>query len=526
MKLRGSRAWVALFAAPGTLLSIALSAAEAPKKDRAEYDALAATPRQVTSAIAAGDLQRADHKIQVEERLAIPTFVWAGKPGLSVQWDGRTSAVAETAARRHLAAYAPLYKLLPGDVASARLAYVHNTGRGVVIAKFRQEFDGIEVFRDELAVAMDRQLRVISLSGYLAGSNLTADGRRPAELTAPQAVAHALTDFAGVPIAAEAVASVSRPYRIDAGRGGYQFFTFDGRAVPESPLRLRQAVRAKPVWFHFPNSLEPAYYIEVEGQTARESGTDSASFSYVISGLDGRVLFRHDLTATDSFSYRVWADTTGLMAPFDSPNGNDPTPHPTGVPDGFVPPFVAPNLVTLQNGPISTNDPWLAPGATETRGNNVDAYADLVTPDGFSAGDFRARPHGPDTFDRTYDTSLQPGASTDQRMAAVTQLFYTNNFLHDWYYDAGFDEVVGQRADRQLRPRRRRRRPHPRRGAGLQRRQQRQHDHAGGRRPAAHADVRFQRPGRTHDHRQRPSRPGRELCRRHCCRRSVPRSST
>ena len=54
------------------------------------------------------------------------------------------------------------------------------------------------------------------------------------------------------------------------------------------------------------------------------------------------------------------------------------------------PPFVAPALISLQNGPISTNDPWLPPGATVTTGNNVDAYADLSSPDGFSAGDLRA----------------------------------------------------------------------------------------------------------------------------------------
>ena len=63
------------------------------------------------------------------------------------------------------------------------------------------------------------------------------------------------------------------------------------------------------------------------------------------------------------------------------------TPHPTGTPNLTYPPFVAPSLVSLQNGPISTNDPWLPPGATTTSGNNVDAYADIASPDGFSAGD-------------------------------------------------------------------------------------------------------------------------------------------
>src|SRR6185503_12567303 len=88
-------------------------------------------------------------------------------------------------------------------------------------------------------------------------------------------------------------------------------------------------------------------------------------------------------------------------------------------------------------------DPWLAPGATQTLGNNVDAYADLSSPDGFSAGDLRASTTSANTFDRTYDVNQAPGVSNDQRMAAITQLFYDNNFFHDWYYDSGFDEASG-----------------------------------------------------------------------------------
>ena len=42
-----------------------------------------------------------------------------------------------------------------------------------------------------------------------------------------------------------------------------------------------------------------------------------------------------------------------------------------------------------------------------------------------------------------YDTNLLPGANRTQVMAAVTNLFYIVNFMHDWYYDAGFDEVSG-----------------------------------------------------------------------------------
>jgi hypothetical protein len=95
----------------------------------------------------------------------------------------------------------------------------------------------------------------------------------------------------------------------------------------------------------------PAYYVEVM--------TDAEAASYVVSASDGGILFRHDLMASDSYTYRVWADGTGLKAPFDGPQGNAPTPHPTGLADFYTPSLIAPSLVSLQNGPISTNDSWL-----------------------------------------------------------------------------------------------------------------------------------------------------------------------
>jgi hypothetical protein len=106
--------------------------------------------------------------------------------------------------------------------------------------------------------------------------------------------------------------------------------------------------------------------------------------------------FRQNLTANDSYSYRVWADTSGKFIPHDGPQGTAASPHPTGFPDGFQPFLTTPSLVTLQNSPFSRNDPWLPAGAVETFGNNVEAYADLVSPDGFQPqrGDFRGSSNG------------------------------------------------------------------------------------------------------------------------------------
>ncbi|HQU59874.1 MAG TPA: M36 family metallopeptidase, partial [Saprospiraceae bacterium] len=73
-----------------------------------------------------------------------------------------------------------------------------------------------------------------------------------------------------------------------------------------------------------------------------------------------------------------------------------------------------------------------------TRGNNVHAYLDLDD-DNIPAGD---EPNGGDNliFDFPLDLTLNP---SDYREAAVTQLFYVNNFMHDFTYAYGFDEQAG-----------------------------------------------------------------------------------
>src|SRR5947207_2800602 len=84
----------------------------------------------------------------------------------------------------------------------------------------------------------------------------------------------------------------------------------------------------------------------------------------------------------------------------------------------------APSLAStfgLNRQPSRNADPWLAPTATETNGNNADAYVDHRAPDGIdSTGptpDFRANVTSDRTFDRTYDTALAPLASEDQSKA-------------------------------------------------------------------------------------------------------------
>ena len=47
----------------------------------------------------------------------------------------------------------------------------------------------------------------------------------------------------------------------------------------------------------------------------------------------------------------------------------------------------------------------------------------------------------PSVFDYPYDFTQQPGASATNVQSGAVQLFYTVNFMHDFFYDAGYDEI-------------------------------------------------------------------------------------
>lgn len=102
-------------------------------------------------------------------------------------------------------------------------------------------------------------------------------------------------------------------------------------------------------------------------------------------------------------------------------------------------------LVVNPASPVASPFGWhdvdgqVGPEFTFTRGNNVHAFLDLDNSD-VSAGD---EPDGGDTllFDFPFDDQTQE--PSEYREAAVTQLFYMNNMMHDFTYAYGFDEQAG-----------------------------------------------------------------------------------
>jgi hypothetical protein len=433
--------------------SAALSAGKAPAKATAKTrKALAVTAQAapVRVALQRNLVQSAD-AVTMNKELGVPSFVWAN-PQLPA---ARVSAVkpelqARVAAESYVRKFAPMYGLDRKTLSGAELKNVHDTGKGVIIAKYRQRVNGIEVFAQELNVAMKRDMSLVSLSGSLspraAGKEKLDRAQARAgvtklnanaefSLSAEKAIGIAFADMGG---------KLSGQLHAGANQGDYSVYP-----VVESAgdYVLTDAIRTKPVYFDLRSSLEPAYYVEISA--GERGGSNSDMYGYVISAKTGKMLFRKDFTENEAYVYRVFADNFGTGLPWDGPQGKEGQPNPLAAP-GFLPTLKAPNLVLLESGPISTGDPWLLPIASETSGNNVDAYADLASPDGYFrvAGDFRADVNAFFNggqfkgFNYTLNPA-QPANTLNNQRAAVVQMFYVNNWLHDWYYDVGFDEAAG-----------------------------------------------------------------------------------
>jgi len=376
---------------------------------------------------------------------SIPTFLWAIQSGarspVPLQAAARTP---EDAARAHLAAHAPRYGLSPEALSTASVVRVLDVGRGGVVVVMRQSVGGIELFHSDVKVLMDRALGLVAIGGNLHAGAVPTPKTMGFVVSAAQAIAGALHDLYGASLAPADVVALRTQAAGHAGGDlrtpGYSYHALaPSEVVRSTAIHLTEPIRIKPVYFPLPGRIVPAYFLEIIAQT--RIGDPSDAWAYVIAADDGRLLYREDLTHGDTFNFRVWADATGDLRPADGPLLHF-NPHPTATPDGSYPGPAVAQLISI--APFNaTMDPWLPAGAVQSQGNNVDAYTDDDAPEGFSPGDTRSLSTSASTFDHTEDLALGPQTSLEQREAAVTSMFYVNNWLHDWWYDSGFDEAGG-----------------------------------------------------------------------------------
>ncbi|MEP6862014.1 MAG: M36 family metallopeptidase [Deltaproteobacteria bacterium] len=289
---------------------------------------------------------------------------------------------------------------------------------GGTIVRLRQEIDGIEVEHGELHVFVRANGELVAASGTMVGREAPRATARfvDTDTTAiARAVAHNFK-------ATFEPAMLQRRARFMAGKSG--------------AIDVSQAT-AKKIWHRDGDTLIAAWVTEAY---ASNGTVDGDAFHTVTAADTGRVLSHRSIVEHDSYQYRVWADTTGEKHPADGPLA-DYTPNPLGMPSTFYPAPVASSLIAMV-GNNHLGDPWLPPSSTTTVGNSIDAYTDANAPDGLSAGDFRGSVSSTGVFDHAYNFNAEPLSSTEQQQAAITQLFFTMNWLHDFWYDNGFIETA------------------------------------------------------------------------------------
>lgn len=344
-----------------------------------------------------------------------------------------------------------------GGVESLRFMSVHDTGRGPVVVRFQSYYDDIPVFGRSISVILDRAGQLVAISGQLVDGASSRNGNPPNSwrLMPEQAMEEALNLMGK--------GETRTHWQYQRWQGDYHVFSKSDQS---------QRIRVKPFYVPMYSRLTPAYYVET-GLSLTDDGKPRA-MAYILSAQDASLISDDNrIDDYEAFSYRVFTDANGT--PLDDPYGNN-QPHPTGMADGFLPTVPAPQpLITTAEFSAQVDDPWLPDGATETRGNNVDAfYNSIITADGvfdlsfsdpassavFRAedGDFRAAATSAGTFDYFYDELAAPSdyvqlPPTDpglpvpqndpQLNAKIVNGFYVINYLHDLFYDAGFDEAAG-----------------------------------------------------------------------------------
>ena len=389
------------------------------------------------------------YKSTFDPSLGSTTFHWINNDSATnskseVKASPKSAADVEILARQSIEAQGAHIGVESMDSSNAKLLDIHDNGRGPVIVRFQQMHEGKEVFGQVLSLMLDRQYKAKAISGYFAPTTKLSEAASAHSVASAQATPAKLSETKVAQIAYQRMTSEPLKGKV-VGKGSQHNYSLLNADTSTNSWKLKDEVRVKSLYFRNTeknSDLVPAYVVELHAIEAKTG--ESKAFSYVISAETGKVLVENNQISHADVSYRVWADPQ-TKHPLDSPRGNDLLPSIARLPqDAPTKQSADDQLVTLTHGPISTRDPWLKADATETWGNNVIAYLDIASLDGFDRhqGDMIPEMTSPGVFDYQGDALGIPSTETARKSATVN-LFYLINWLHDDWYDNGLDEVSG-----------------------------------------------------------------------------------
>ena len=190
------------FARSVAMIALALAAAHAlPASARTllAIDALATTsgPGPVARSAALSTMPVSDATMQIDARFGVPTFLWgttaaAALTAMQRPASAKASLDEEGTARAHLRDVADLYRITAAEVDALAMHDLQRFPNGAAIVRFRNQIDGIEVFREQANVLLDKSGGLVAVGGFVMGT--PASQRKSAQVfatTAQQAVARA-----------------------------------------------------------------------------------------------------------------------------------------------------------------------------------------------------------------------------------------------------------------------------------------------------------------------------------------------
>ncbi len=308
-----------------------------------------------------------------------------------------------------VAAEVDLLGLAPGDLEDYEVTdEVYSATSGVTHLYLRQRSGGIPVYNGQLHVNVASDGRILLLNNqFVPGLASAANATAPALTAADAVVAAGRHLGAAAPAAPRVVATYP---------GAQQVTRLIADQLSLEPVEARL--------MYLPAGADARLVWNFQLWTLDHDHV----FDFTVDAVDGRVWTRYDWVA--DATYKVYPP------PIESPL--NATPAPPG--DGRV---IETDPWDLTASPWGWHDTNGAPGAefTITRGNNVHAWEDSDgnnTEPGSPAGETECGA----SISCEFPIDLTQHPST-YRPAAVANLFYWNNIIHDTQYLYGFDEVAG-----------------------------------------------------------------------------------
>ncbi|MCO5189504.1 MAG: extracellular metalloproteinase [Anaerolineae bacterium] len=334
--------------------------------------------------------------------------------------DSAESSNARDIALNHVASQRAAWGLTTSDLADVSVTdTVTSATSGVTHVYLQQNLNGIQIFN------------AITVINVTADGNILLAGNRFVSDAANQVNSAALTISAIDAVAAVADQmryTITEPLRVieaPAGADQSAMLSTGGISLENIPVRLVYQPLADGslalTWNMDIFELDAQNYWSIRADAA--TGEILDKYNYVVhdnwhaDGKSATTLFAQDdpFAPTAPDQYNVYA------MPVESP--------------GHGPRTLEVNPATSAS-PFGWHDTNGAAGAeyTVTKGNNVDAYEDGNNP-GF-------QPDCGPTLNCDFPIDLNQSPDTYEA-AAITNLFYWNNIIHDVWYEYGFDEASG-----------------------------------------------------------------------------------